>query len=99
VALVLLRDRDDQPEVRVDHPVLGLLVAALDPLCEVDLFLGGQQRVARHLVQEQLERVRGRVREVAVDVRAVDLLAPAVVADFDVMLLELLVHVRDVVVP
>ena len=98
MTLVLLRDRDDEPEVRVDHPVLRLLVAALDALGELDLFLGGQQRVAGHLVEEELQRVGRRVREVAVDVRALALLAPAVVADVDVALLELLVEVLDLLV-
>src|SRR5205823_7491879 len=37
VALVLLRDRDDEPEVGVDHLLLGLQVAALDALGELDL--------------------------------------------------------------
>src|SRR5205814_7627327 len=37
VALVLLRDRHDEAEVRVDHQVLRLLVAALDLLRELDL--------------------------------------------------------------
>ena len=76
----------------------AVLVAALDPLRELDLFLRRQQRVARHLVQEELERVRRRVREVAVDVRALDLLAPAVVVHVDVVLLELVVEVRDLLV-
>src|SRR5439155_22782898 len=32
VPLVLLRDRDDEPEVRVDHPLLRRRVALLDRL-------------------------------------------------------------------
>src|SRR6202042_3722303 len=55
--LVPLRDRDDQPQVAVDHPLLGGHIAALDPLRELDLFRGGEQRVAAGLVQEHLERV------------------------------------------
>src|SRR5262249_43609333 len=43
--------------------------------------------------------VRRLVREVAVYVRAVDLLAAAVVADLDVVLFQLLVEARDVLVP
>ena len=66
VPLVALGDRDDQPQVRVDHQILGFLVAALDPLGELDLLLGGQQLVAAGLVQEQLQRVGGRVRELVV---------------------------------
>ena len=36
-AAVRLRDRDDEPEVRLDHLRLGGHVAALDPLSQVDL--------------------------------------------------------------
>src|SRR5207237_6169994 len=54
VALVLLRDRDDEAEVRVHHPILGGLVAALDPLRELDLLLRGEERPAPRLVQEEL---------------------------------------------
>ena len=57
LALVLLRDRDDQAQVRVDHALLGLEVAALDRLRQLDLLVGAQQRVAPDLVEEQLERV------------------------------------------
>ena len=98
MALVLLRDRDDQPEVRVDHPVLRLLVAALDALGELDLLLRGQQRIAGHLVQEELQRIGRDDREVAIDVRAVHLLLAAVVGDVHVVLLELLVEARDLLV-
>jgi hypothetical protein len=59
VTLVLLGERDDQPQVRVDHPLLGLEVPALDALGQLDLLVGGQQRVAAHVAQEQLERVAG----------------------------------------
>ncbi len=51
------------------------LVAALDALGELDLLLGGQQLVAAGLVQEELERVGGRVVEVAVDEDGVVVLA------------------------
>jgi hypothetical protein len=54
VALVALRDRHDEPEVRVDHQILRLLLAALDPLGELDLLLGAQELVAAGLVQEEL---------------------------------------------
>ena len=39
---VVLRDRDDEAEVRLDHPLLRLHVAALDPLRELDLLRGRQ---------------------------------------------------------
>ena len=60
MALVALRDRDDQPQVRVDHPLLRLEVAALDALRELDLLLLGQERPAPRLVEEELQRVGGR---------------------------------------
>src|SRR4029453_16297565 len=57
VALVALRDRDDQAQVGVDHPVLRLEVALLDALRELDLLRRGEQRVAAGVVEEELERV------------------------------------------
>jgi hypothetical protein len=92
VSLVPLRDRDDQPEVRVDHPLLRRRVASLDPLGELDLLLGGQERPASRLVQEELKRVRRRDREVAVHVGALLALAAAVVAQLDPALLGLVVE-------
>src|SRR6185312_16133975 len=44
--LVLLRDRDDEPEIRVDHALLRLAIAPLDPLGELDLLLRREQRMA-----------------------------------------------------
>jgi hypothetical protein len=58
---VVLRDRDDEPQVRLDHLLLGGHVALLDPLRELDLVGGGQQRMAPDLAQEQLQGVRGRL--------------------------------------
>ncbi len=58
---VVLRDRDDEPEVRLDHPLLRVHVAALDPLRELDLLRRGQQLVPAGLAEEQLQRVRGRL--------------------------------------
>ena len=52
---VVLRDRDDEPQVRLDHPLLGPLVAALDLLRELDLLRRGQQRMAAGLAQEELQ--------------------------------------------
>ncbi len=46
-----------EPQVRLDHPVLGLLVAALDALGQLDLLAGGEQRPLRDVAQEELERV------------------------------------------
>ena len=59
--LVPAGDRDDEPQVRGDHPLLGDHVAALDALRELDLLRGGEQRVAAGLVEELLQRV-GRQR-------------------------------------
>ena len=98
MALVALRDRDDQAQVRVDHPLLGLVVAALDPLGELDLLLLRQQRPASGLVEEELQRIGRRDGEVAVDVGALLALTAAVVADLDRPLLELLVEPARVVV-
>src|SRR3954452_11056107 len=40
---VVLGDRDDQAQVRLDHLLLCVEVAALDALGEVDLLLGGEE--------------------------------------------------------
>ena len=58
-AAVALRDRHDEPEVRLDHHALGDGVAALDPLRERDLFGGGQELVATDVREEELEAVGG----------------------------------------
>ena len=54
---VVLGDRDHEAQVRVDHPLLGVEVAALDALRELDLLVGGEQAVPADLVQEQLQGV------------------------------------------
>ena len=56
---VALRDRDDEPQVRLDHLALRDQVAALDPLREDDLLRGGEQLVASDVGEEQLEAVAG----------------------------------------
>ena len=58
VALVAARLRDDQSQVGVDHPVLGLQVAALDALGQLDLLRGGQQLVHAGLPEEQIQRLQ-----------------------------------------
>src|SRR5438552_1702923 len=58
VALVALRDRHDEPQVRVDHAFLRRGVAALDALRERHLFRRGQQRITAGLVHEQRQAVR-----------------------------------------
>ena len=59
---VVLRDRDDQPEVRLDHLLLGVQVAALDPLGEIDLLLRRQQPHLADVLQEQLQRIGRHLR-------------------------------------
>ena len=54
---VVLGDRHDQPQVRLDHPLLRGHVALLDPLGELDLVRSREQRVASDLPQEELQRV------------------------------------------
>ena len=64
-AEVPLRDRDDEAQVRLDHLRLRGHVAALDPLGQVDLLVGGQQRHLADLAQVEAQRVeRGLDREV-----------------------------------
>ncbi len=74
---VVLGDRDDQPEVRLDHLLLGVEVAALDALGEVDLLLRGEEPDLPDVLQEQLKGVGRHVR-LQVDRR---LLAPAAAVD------------------
>jgi hypothetical protein len=59
VALVAAGLRDDEPQVGVDHPLLGGKVATLDALGQLDLLLGGQQRMSACCAQEEIERVLG----------------------------------------
>ena len=68
VAAVLLGDRHDQPQVGLDHPLLGCLVPRLDPLGELLLLVLGEQRRAPDLGQVEVKgidacgRVPGRRR-------------------------------------
>ena len=97
--LVFLRDRDDEPEVRVDHPLLRRRVASLDRLRKLDLLRCGQQRVAAGLVQEELERVGRHRGDLAVHVRRlVDLRQRAIVGELDSARLDLLVQTVELVV-
>src|SRR6202043_3912661 len=59
---VVLRYRDDEPKVRLDHLLLGVEIAALDPLREIDLLLRGQQAHLADVLEEQLQRIRRHVR-------------------------------------
>src|SRR5215213_8309481 len=55
---VALRDRDDEPEVRLDHRLLGRVVATLDPLGELHLLRGREQVDPADVLEEELQRVR-----------------------------------------
>jgi hypothetical protein len=61
VALVATRLRDDQPQVGIDHAVLGGQVTALDALGQLDLLVGREQGMHPRLAQEQIQRL-GRAR-------------------------------------
>ena len=64
---VALRDRDDEAEVRLDHLLLRAMVAALDPLRELDLLGGGQQLDLADVLEEELERVGRDLADALVD--------------------------------
>ncbi len=56
---VALRDRDDEAQVRLDHLLLGTVVAALDALGELDLLGCSEQVDLADVLQEELQRVGG----------------------------------------
>jgi hypothetical protein len=59
LALVALGDVDDEPQIGLDHALLGREVAALDGTGEPELVRGGEQRRARDAREEAREPVRG----------------------------------------
>ena len=59
---VVLRDRDDEPQVRLDHLLLRVQVTALDPFGEIDLLLRRQQPHLADVLQEQLKRIGRHLR-------------------------------------
>src|SRR5215207_2568188 len=59
---VVLGDRDDESKVRLDHLLLGVELAALDLLREVDLLGGGEQPDFADVLEEELQGVGGHVR-------------------------------------
>src|SRR6184192_1269371 len=69
---VRLRDRDNEAEVRLYHLRLRRHLAALDPLREVDLLVGGQQRHLADLAQIEAQRVE-RGLDGQVELRGLDL--------------------------
>ena len=54
---VVLGDRDDESKVRLDHVLLGFVVAALDALGELHLLRGREERYPADVLQEDLERI------------------------------------------
>ncbi len=54
LAAVVLGDRDDEAQVGLDHPLLGVPVAGLDQLGQLDLLGGRQQRMATGLAEKEL---------------------------------------------
>jgi hypothetical protein len=93
---VVLRDRDDEAEVRLDHPLLRAQVAALDLLRELDLLGGREQWVPAGLAQEELQRVgrrlpgdRDRRRRLGCRLRLPLAVLADVVDDLDLARLEL----------
>ena len=58
---VALGDRDDEPEVRLDHVLLRIHVAPLDELRERDLLIGGEQRHLADLAQVEAQRIERRL--------------------------------------
>jgi hypothetical protein len=48
---------DHKPQVRSDHPILRVEIAALDALGELDLLCSGEQRILGGLLEEELQRL------------------------------------------
>src|SRR5579871_5162090 len=59
---VVLGDGDDEAQVRLDHLLLGVEIAALDPLGQVDLLLGGEEPDLADVLQEELKGIGRHVR-------------------------------------
>ena len=59
LGVVVLGDGDDQAQVRLDHPVLGPLVARLDALGELDLLVLGEQGDLPGFLEVEAQRVVG----------------------------------------
>jgi hypothetical protein len=57
VALITPCLGNDQAKIRVDHPILGGEVAALDPLGQLGLFARSEQRMRARAPQEQFKRI------------------------------------------
>src|SRR5436190_8241580 len=66
VPLVALRNRDDEAQVAVDHPLLCSRVAALEALRQCDLLRRGEEPVPARPVHEERQRV-GRAGQLGPD--------------------------------
>src|SRR4051812_43119491 len=95
---------DHEPQVRSDHPILRVEIAALDALGELDLLCGREQRILGGLLEEQLQRLevagqlfllrlllRGRLMQ-ALDLSALSGLPAAHAASESVLLLSIAVR-------
>ena len=90
---VALGDRDDEAEVGLDHLLLRAVVAALDPLRELDLLGGGQQVDLADVLEEELQRVGRDLARLGNRRCLFDLYPPT--DDLDLQLLECLVELVD----
>jgi hypothetical protein len=52
--LVPLGDPHDEAQVGGDHLLAGRFVARLHPLCQLHLFLGGEEGVAAHFLEHEV---------------------------------------------
>src|SRR5689334_13375097 len=56
---VVLRDGDDEPQVGLDHLLLGVEIATLDALGEIDFLLRREEPDLADVLQEQLKGIGG----------------------------------------
>src|SRR6266545_4730105 len=54
---VLLGDRDDEAQIRLDHLLLRAVIAALDALRQLDLLRGGEEVDLADVLEKELQRV------------------------------------------
>src|SRR5581483_12192427 len=92
---IALRDRDDEAEIRLDHLLLRAMVAALDPLRELDLLRGGEEIDLADVLQEQLQRVGRDLACLLVEARLLLLDRSTHNDDLDVELVERAMELLD----
>src|SRR5262249_14797402 len=78
----------DEAQVRLDHLLLGPVVATLDPLREPDLLGGGQQLDASDVLEEELKGIRRGLERVLLRLGVVGVVRRG--DDLDLLLLECL---------